>query len=110
MAVEDHAGGKQNVRFRTSFHASRLLLGLAMIAGAGVISGALGGSWLVAGVFTAFGLGVAWMVHRDWRSASGETAAALAALQAKSPFFYGRGRLSEAGGGTEQPETVVAAE
>ena len=95
MAVEDHAGGKQNVRFRTSFSASRLLRLLAVGATAGAVSGALAGSWPVAGSFTALGPGLAWLARSDWRSASGEIASALAALKSRSPFFYGHGALRE---------------
>src|SRR5262249_43768416 len=83
MAAEDHEGGKQNVRFRTSFTPSRLLPLLAGVAVVGVLSAALAGSWLVAGIFTALGAGLAWQTQSDWRSAAGETAAALAALQAR---------------------------
>ena len=96
MAVEDHEGGKQNVRFRTSFSPSRLLPVLAALATAGVLSATLAGSWLTAGVIAAFGAGLAWQTHRDWRSASGEVAAALIALQGQSPFFYGHGTPREA--------------
>jgi GT2 family glycosyltransferase len=110
MAAEDHEGGKQNVRFRTSFNASRLLPVLGAIVSVGVLSAALAGSWVVAGIFTAVGAGLVWQAHSDWRSASGETAAALAAVQARSPFFYGHGRLREANTETDQPESVVAAE
>jgi O-antigen biosynthesis protein len=110
MAVEDHEGGKQNVRFSMSFSPSRLLPVLAVIAAAGVVSGALAGSWPVAGLFAALGAGLAWLVRSEWRSASEETAAALGALQAKSPFFYGHGAPHEANAETVAPETVVAAE
>jgi hypothetical protein len=110
MAVEDHAGGKQNVRFRTSFNASRLLPLLGVVAAACVVSGALAGSWLVAGIFTALGAGLAWMAQSDWRSASGDAATALAALQARSPFFCGHAAPHEANAETDQPDSIVAAE
>jgi hypothetical protein len=110
MAVEDHAGGKQNIRFRRSFSASRLLSLLAVVAAVGVVAGGLGGSWPVAGIFTALGAGLAWLAHADWRSASGETAAALASVEDKSPFFYGHGGRHEANAETDAPQTVVAAE
>src|SRR5262249_3149345 len=89
MAAEDHEGGKQNVRFRTSFTASRLLPLLGTVVAVGVLSAAFAGSWVVAGLFTALGAGLAWQTRSEWRSASGEAAAALAALQARSQFFYG---------------------
>jgi glycosyltransferase involved in cell wall biosynthesis len=110
MAAEDHEGGKQNVRFRTSFTASRLLPVLGSVVAVGMLSAVLAGSWIVAGLFAALGAGLAWQTLSDWRAASGETAAALAALQARSPFFYGHGSLREANVETDQPEAVVAAE
>jgi GT2 family glycosyltransferase len=110
MAVEDHERGKQNVRFRTSFFASRLLPVLAATGGTGVVAAALAGSWIGAGTFAALLGALAWQAHRDWGSASGEIARALGALKDRSPFFHGhdvpRAEIAE----TVSPASAAAAE
>lgn len=91
MAVEDHEGSKQNVRFRTSFSASRLLPVLAITATAVTLTAVLSGSWLGTGLFAASLAGLAWWANSDWRSAAGDIAAALAALESRSVYFFGEG-------------------
>jgi GT2 family glycosyltransferase len=110
MAVEDHESGKQNVRFRTSFSASRLLPALGIAGAVGVVTMAFAGSWLGAGVFAALLGAVVWQAHRDWRSASGEIAVALGALKGRSPFFHGHDAPPTSIAETPAPVSAAAAE
>ncbi len=95
MAVEDHEGGKQNVRFRISFSNARLLPVLAATATAATLAAVLTGSWLAAGVLGASLSALAWGVNSDWRAAASEIAAALAAVESRSPFFFGQRAFRE---------------
>jgi hypothetical protein len=87
MAVEDHAGGKQLLRFLTSFRPAPLfpILGVAtVIVG---ISAGVGGSWPAACVVVAFLLGLAAQARAHWNMAAGQIRAALDALKRREPFF-----------------------
>jgi hypothetical protein len=87
MAVEDHAAGKQNLRFRTSFNPARPLPILAGSAAILALSSALTGSWPTAGLAIAFLAGLAWQALSDWNAASGGIGAALNGLKSRGPFF-----------------------
>ena len=87
MAVEDHAGGKQQLRFLTSFEPARLLPILG-IAGAIVgISAVVEGSWLGVCIVVALLLGLAAQTRADWNIAAAQIGTALDAMKDREPFL-----------------------
>jgi hypothetical protein len=87
MAVEDHSGGKQLLRFLTSFHPTRLLPILSTAAVIVGIAAAAEGSWPAASIVFAFLLGLAAQARADWNMAAGRISAALDAMKRREPFF-----------------------
>ena len=87
MAVEDHAGGKQLLRFLTSFHPTRLLPILGTVAVIVGTSAGVEGSWPAACIVAAFLLGLAAQARADWNMAAGQISAALDAMKRREPFF-----------------------
>jgi GT2 family glycosyltransferase len=87
MAVEDHAGGKQLLRFLTSFHPTRLLPIVGTAAAIVGISAVVEGSWIAACIVVAFLLGLAAQARADWNMAAGQISAALDAIKRREPFF-----------------------
>jgi len=90
MAIEGHAGAKQNLHFRSTFRPTRLLTGLALFATVAGVSSAFAGYWAAAALFAAFLSGVAWAAKEDWRRANGAIQVAVAWLKSHAPFFLDR--------------------
>ena len=112
MAVEGHAGAKQNLHFRSSFAPSRLLWGLAVSVTVAGLSAVLAGSWLAAGLIAASLAGISYRANSEWRSAADAIRVAVAALNSRAPFFDDRNKLSTAldADDLDQPSAVYAAE
>jgi glycosyltransferase involved in cell wall biosynthesis len=112
MAVEGHAGAKQNLHFRSAFKPTRLLTGLAVFATVAGVSSAFAGYWAAAALFGAFLGGAAWVANEDWRRAVGAIQVAVAWLKGHAPFFLDRTQPAHATGAdeAEQGPAVDAAE
>ena len=112
MAVEGHAGAKQNLHFRSAFAPSRLLWTLAVPATVAGLSAVLAGSWLAAGLVAAFAGGVAYRANSEWRSAAGAIQVAVAALNSRAPFFDDRDKSAATldADDLDQTSAVYAAE
>jgi len=113
MAVEDHTGGKQNLRFRTVFSPTRLFAasnaGGALVA----IAAASAQSWAAAALAVAFLLGLGMRARADWNVATGQVGMALNALSNRGPFFIERKQVEQRAGHAKslnRPNTANAAE
>ena len=89
MAVEDHAGGKQLLRFLTSFEPARLLPILGVAAVIVGTSAVIEGSWPAVFIVVAFLLGLAAQTRADWNIAAGQIDTALDTMKRREPFFAG---------------------
>jgi hypothetical protein len=95
MAVEGHAGRKQNLHFRTSFCPTHLLAGLALGAIAAGVSSALSASWVGLGIVLAFAAALVRQTRFDWKLARNQVGAALEVMKGRGPFFFSETAESE---------------
>src|SRR5258708_6956113 len=87
MAVEDHGGGKQQLRFLTSFEPARWLpiLGVAaVVVGASAV---VEGSWPAVFIVVAFLLGLSAQTKADWNISAGQIRTPFDTLKRPEPFF-----------------------
>jgi GT2 family glycosyltransferase len=95
LAVEDHEGGKQSIRFRTWPSTSQTFVTVALLLMAGIFLTALAGSPLGVSFLCVLLAGLVWRADSDWRLAAGEIGAALETLESCGPFFHGEATPAE---------------
>jgi hypothetical protein len=108
LAVEDHEGGKQNIRFRVSASPSRATVALAPTLMAAIVLAAVAGSLYGAALAGMLLAALVWRADTDWRSAAGEVGAAVGTIKGRGPFFRGQGSPHEEGRPDSQAGELTA--
>jgi hypothetical protein len=106
IAIEDDRG-KQNLRFRTAFQPTRLLMVLGASAAAVAASTALVEAWTAASIACVFILGLASRTRSDWNMAAGQIGAAVAVMKQGEPFF--ESKMVESSSEVNAEELMAAA-
>jgi GT2 family glycosyltransferase len=87
VAIEGHAGGKQNLHFKVRFRAARLLFVLLALSAIPGLVAAQSGSWLLAIVAANLIFHTARRARTDWRIAASQLGAAIESIRSRAPFF-----------------------